>query len=245
MTEKDIEIREDSMSPAAVQARIQYAKALSSSDLLPVAYRGKPANVLIAVEMGNALGLKPMAALNGIAVINGKPTLSADLMAAVVRNAGHKLRVEEKPGAVRATLIRSDDPDFSYEAIWDQGKAEKAGLWGKGNWVKYPGQMLRARAISEVIRQGASECLFGAIYTPEELESVATGDDPKPLTPQQQCSQLVREHVAKYGGDVDQLRQAWVAQGGKADPHALAQWLTTQPDGGIIDAEIVEEEEEQ
>ena len=84
-TQNALVVREDSMAPAAVQARIAYAKSLAASSLLPDAYRERPANVLLAIEYGQALGIKPIAALNGINVIKGKPTMSADLMASVVR----------------------------------------------------------------------------------------------------------------------------------------------------------------
>lgn len=43
--------------------RITYSKALSASDLLPKQYRGRPENVLVALEYGAALGLAPMAAI--------------------------------------------------------------------------------------------------------------------------------------------------------------------------------------
>lgn len=245
----EITVREDSLAPEAVQARMQYAQALAASNLLPDAYKRQPANVLLAIEMGQALGLKPIAAINGISVIKGRPTLSADLMATVVRNAGHKLRIQEKGMAVKATLIRGDDPDFEFTVIWDEAKARQAGLWGsKGPWSQYPQQMLRSRAITEVCRQGASECLYGAIYSPEELQSVHAQQplqEPSQApqeTPQQACSRIVREHVAQHGGDPNELREEWVAAGGKADPKALAQWLSDMVSGAeIIDAEIIEE----
>lgn len=151
-------------------ARIEYARALAVSNLLPAAYRGKPENVLLAIEYGSALAIPPIQAINGIHVIDGKPTASADLIAALVRRAGHKLRVVESAGpSVTASLIRHDDPDFAYSVTWDMDKARAAGLTGKGVWKSYPGQMLRARAITEVCRQGASDALYGVIYTAEEL----------------------------------------------------------------------------
>ena len=118
-----------------------------------------------------ALGIPAIQALNSIAVINGRATLSADLMAAVVRRAGHRLRVrEDGPESVTATLIRADDPDGAFTATWTREKATRAGLWGnRGPWTQYPTQMLRARAITEVCRQGASDALMGLVYTPEEL----------------------------------------------------------------------------
>ena len=74
--------------------RKEYSEALAASDLLPKQYRNAPANVLVALEYGNALGLSPMAAIQGIHVVEGKPTASAQLIGALVRNAGHRLRVQ-------------------------------------------------------------------------------------------------------------------------------------------------------
>ncbi|QPK81139.1 hypothetical protein G7Y41_08880 [Schaalia sp. ZJ405] len=159
-----------SMAPDAIKARMNYAQVLAGSGLIPSHFQRQPANVLVAIETGAALGIPPIQALQGIAVINGKATMSADLMAAVVRRAGHTLRVREEGDRVTAILIRRDDPDFMFTVTWTPQKATEAGLWGrKGPWTQYPMQMLRSRAITEVCRQGASDALFGLIYAPEEL----------------------------------------------------------------------------
>lgn len=259
-----IVVREDSMAPAAVQARIAYARSLAASSLLPDAYRQQPANVLLAIEYGQSLGIKPIAALNGINVIKGKPTMSADLMASVVRKAGHKLRVRQEGMSVRAQLIRSDDPEFIYEAVWDEARARRAQLWGqRGPWSLYPEQMLRSRAITEVCRQGASDCLYGVVYSPEEIggeehdPSVENYEGPDATVAQlrQECEDLVHRFVAKFGGDPAEIAQEWINQGGAADPPALTAWLTAripkqQPapqtqepvDVEVVEGEIIEEE---
>ena len=158
---------------ATIDQKIHYSQTISASNLLPEAYRGRPENVLIAVETGAALGIPAIQALNSINVIKGKAAMSADLMASLVRRAGHKLRIRQEGMSVTAELVRADDPDFTFTVTWDQKKAQTAGLWGKGNWATYPDQMLRARAITEVCRQGASDALMGVIYTPEELHDSA------------------------------------------------------------------------
>lgn len=172
--------------PGALKERMQYAQALAASNLIPKHFQGQPANVLIAVEYGKALGIDTIIAINGIAVINGKPSMSSDLMSSMVRRAGHKLRITEdtENKSVTAILIRADDPDHEFKATWDEAKARDAGLWGKRDrngaptpWVLYPLQMLRARAISEVCRQGASDALSGVIYTPEELGAAVDEDE--------------------------------------------------------------------
>ena len=181
---------------AGLQERADYIARLAPSTILPTAYRGNAANAFVAAETGAALGLEPLQALASIAVINGRATLSSDLMAAVIRRAGHTLRiVENSPESVTATLIRADDKKFEFTVTWDKEKAVKAGLWGqKGPWSQYPTQMLRARAITEVARQGASEALMGMIYSPEDfgatitdtgevLEAEVITDTPAPAKP--------------------------------------------------------------
>lgn len=167
-------------SSGSLEAKMQFARALAAASLLPRQYQQNPGNVLIAMELGEALGIPAIQAINSIHVIEGKPSASADLMAALVRKAGHKLRVTvtRNPLHVVATLIRADDPDYPFEAEWDEAKAQTAGLIGKGNWKTYPDQMMRNRAITEVIRMGASDAMYGVIYSPEELgaEISATGD---------------------------------------------------------------------
>lgn len=165
---------------ASIDQKIHYSQTISASNLLPEAYRGRPENVLIAVETGAALGIPAIQALNSINVIKGKAAMSADLMASLVRRAGHKLRIRQEGMSVTAELVRADDPDFTFTVTWDQKKAATAGLWGKGNWATYPDQMLRARAITEVCRQGASDALMGVIYTPEELHDTTPS---APATP--------------------------------------------------------------
>lgn len=161
---------------AGLQERADYIARLAPSTILPVAYRGNAANAFVAAETGAALGLEPLQALASIAVINGRATLSSDLVAAVIRRAGHALRiVENSPESVTATLIRADDKKFEFTVTWDKDKAIKAGLWGqRGPWSQYPTQMLRARAITEVARQGASEALMGMIYSPEDFGATIT-----------------------------------------------------------------------
>lgn len=146
----------------------EYAIAMAGSSLLPKSYQGNPANLLFALEYASALNVEPIHAITSIHVINGKPSASADLMAATVRRAGHRLRVTGDDTYAEAVLIRADDPDFEFKARWDIAKARQANL-NTPTWKNYPGAMLRSRAITEVIRAGAPDAMFGLTYTPEEL----------------------------------------------------------------------------
>lgn len=155
----------------ALSERMQYAQALAAADLLPASYRRKPANVLLAMEYGHALGLDTVTAIQSVHVVDGKPTASAQLIGALVRRAGHRLRVTGDDKHATAVIVRRDDPEFEFKAEWTITRAQAAGLAGKGVWKQYPAAMLKARAITEVARDACPEALAGVAYTPEELGS--------------------------------------------------------------------------
>jgi hypothetical protein len=149
---------------------VEYSKLLAASTLLPDAYRNQPANVLVAIEYGKALGLAPMAAIQGINVIKGKPTASASLIGSLVRMAGHRLRVTADSTKAVCQIVRSDDPDFTFTTTWTMERAASAGLTNNPSWQKFPDAMLKARAITECARDACPEVLAGVQYTAEELE---------------------------------------------------------------------------
>lgn len=159
--------------------QMQYAKTVCQGSLVPSAYRGQPANVLIAMDFGRSMGLSPAESLYRITVISGRPSASAELIAANVRRAGHRLRVkkDDKARKVTCEIVRRDDPDFTFTATWDMAKAQQANLSNKENWRKYPMAMLTARSITECARDACPEALYGVVYTGEELGASQTGPD--------------------------------------------------------------------
>ena len=161
----DIAVRQ----AASLPDKIEYARFLAKSGLLPKDFREHPENILYAYEYGELLGLHPMAAITGIHVIEGKPSISAGLISALVRRAGHRIRVEGNGEKARCQITRSDDPGFTYSAIWDMDRAKQAGLLARSNWQRYTAAMLKARAVSECARDACQEVLLGMQYTPDEL----------------------------------------------------------------------------
>lgn len=211
--------------------RIEHAKIVAQSSLIPAEYRGKPADIVWAMDIGDALGVPYTQVMQSMVVARGKMTMSADLMGAVVRRAGHKLRLREDGDSVTADLIRADDPDYKFTVTWDKGKAQAAGLWGsRGPWQQYPRQMLRARAITEVCRQGASDALAGTVYTPEELESAPAQNAPqKPGAPTEGHAQrdmtrtILMDYCHETGRDANEAwQQAQAAGATMDDPDSLS-----------------------
>lgn len=149
----------------------EQAKALVESGFLPRAVN-TPEKALAIMQTGKELGLGPMQALRSIHIIEGKPTMSADLIAglALQRVPGMVLRVAESTDAkcvVKAARSGQELTTFTF-TIQD---AQRAGLVNKDNWKKYPRQMLRARCITEAARAIAPDAVVG-IYDPDELGAV-------------------------------------------------------------------------
>jgi len=165
---KAVAVRADA-ADRSLEASVDYARKLSASDLLPKSYQGKPQNVLLAVEYGRALGLDPITAINMTHVVQGRPTASAQLVGALVRRAGHTLRVRGNETSATCKIIRADDPEFTFEATWTMDRAKAAGVLSNPVWKSYPANMLKARAITECARDACPEVLAGISYTAEEM----------------------------------------------------------------------------
>lgn len=169
----------------SLSEKLRYAETLAKSGLLPTSYRRQPANVLYATEYGEMLGLAPLAAMNGLHIIEGKPTASSGMVSALVRRAGHRLRAgfDAAKGIGWCEIVRADDPDFTFRSEWTLARAVEAGLCevrsgkpyardSKGRptpWERYSPAMMKARAITECARDACEEALNGVHYTPEEL----------------------------------------------------------------------------
>jgi hypothetical protein len=165
------------------QDKMAMANALANANLLPRAYQKNPANLLFAMEYADAIGVHPMTAVQSIHVIDGKPSASAQLIAGLGRRAGHIVRVkfDRKTMTATAEVIRKDDPDYTFQSVWDMDRARSANLTGKAVWKQYPDAMLKARAITEVARDAFPEALFGVAYTAEELGADRTDEDGAPI----------------------------------------------------------------
>lgn len=166
-------LSEEEMRRDLAEADI-YAQAHA---LIPYQMRGNTGDMYLLMQIAKHLNIPFITALRGLSFIGDKdvkPAMTAQLMSALVRNAGHTLREQwdAETSTATATLIRNDDPSFEHVAVWDEEKARVAGLWeSTPTWVQYPKAMLTARAMSEVCRHAASEVLLGFSYVPEEFQT--------------------------------------------------------------------------
>lgn len=155
----------------SLQDKLRYCEWLSKADMLPANYAGKPGNVLVAMELGETLGLAPVVTILELYVVNNRPSISAKLMAALTRRAGHSLRTVSDDKQATCTITRRDTQEQTV-LTFTMADAEKAGLASKDMWKKYPKRMLENRAISACVRLACPEVTMAVSQTPDEL-----GDD--------------------------------------------------------------------
>lgn len=164
------------LQPRTFAEALEFGKLMALSDMVPKDYKGKPANVLVAVQMGRELGLSPMQAIQNIAVINGRPSLWGDAMIAVVR--GHRacrgVYEEFDDATMTATCRIRRQGEADTVRMFSREDAERAGLWGKqGPWSQYPKRMLQMRARGFACRDAFADALRG-ISSAEELSDYDT-----------------------------------------------------------------------
>ncbi len=146
------------------------------------------AQAMVKIAAGQELGLAPIQAMTGINVIKGRITLSANLMAALIKRAGYRIRVKWEGSQAVALTIFDPQGEELGESSFSLQDAKQAGLSG-GNWSKYPRNMLYARAVSNAARWYAPEVLTGC-YLPDELEDISIA--PRQVDP----GQTIRHHDA-------------------------------------------------
>lgn len=146
----------DVLNPQTMETLEKLAKNISTSSLIPDSLKGKPGDCLVVLMTGAELGLQPMQALRSIAVVKGKPSLSADLMVSLVKQRKDVCEflslVKSTPEIATYRAKRVGEPEPT-EMSFTMQDATRAGLTGSGGmYAKYPAQMLRARAASGICR---------------------------------------------------------------------------------------------
>lgn len=188
------------------------AKRIANSNLIPIAFKGKPDDVFVAMLMGNELGVGPMQSINTIDVIEGR---------ARPRSRLRKVLALRNPNCEYFMLIEADETKATFETkrkndprpvrlTYTIAMAEKAGLTRKANWL-HPMSMLMARCegiladtvyadstlglpAEEYVEEGESS--IGAPLKNEYVDAVAVDVSPAQPETTKGVDQL-RETVAK------------------------------------------------
>lgn len=157
-----------SLQPKSLTEAVEYAKLIAHSGMIPKQFEGNVGAVLIAIQMGNEVGLPPLAALQNIAVINGRPSLWGDAVLAVVNAHPDCMGVDETQGDGWAKCVIRRRGRSAVERTFTVDDAKAAGLWGKqGPWTQYPKRMLQMRARGFACRDSFPDALRGIAIAEE------------------------------------------------------------------------------
>ena len=204
MTESNqlaIRERADMLAPstdswvAVVRDVSTLAAQICDTDFVPVALRWREgeedlgpaaARVTAVILHGRELGLPPMTALAQTHIIEGRPSVSAEAMRAMVLQAGHEIVIVKTTSAqcVMKGRRRTRNPFAQAvmgsgtgewtEVEWTMADAQRAGIHNKKNWQKSPRQMLQARATTELCRLIFADVIHG-MRSIEEFDELEAG----------------------------------------------------------------------
>ena len=163
------------------------ARIIANSDLAPKGLKGKTSDIFILLVHAIELNMPPMTALQGMAVINGRPSMFGDLLLAKIVNDPKCSGFEEyfvNPKGERTTFLTPEDLNHDltmavcvFERVgakqaiartFSIAQAKRANLWKKaGPWVEYPDRMLQMRARGRAGRDAFPDVLKGIVMAEE------------------------------------------------------------------------------
>lgn len=167
---------------AAFEDAQRIAKALATSDLVPPQFQGQKglANTLVALEIAGRMGLSPLAVMQNLHIIHGRPSWSSQFIIALINGCGRfePLRYELSGNSddltcyavatERATGKDLKGPAVTMAMAKREGWATKAG----SKWQTMPELMIRYRAAAFWGRLYVPELLVGVTQTQEEVVDI-------------------------------------------------------------------------
>jgi hypothetical protein len=189
------DLRNIGLAPANFGDAFSMAQALGKSSLVPKAMQNKPHDILLSLMWSRELRIGPAQGLTAIHIIEGRASLAAELMVALVlRSPECEYFQLTKSDAAVATYVtkRRNNPN-STEMSWTIEDAQRANLTGRTNWKSHPAAMLRARASAALARVVYPDIVLG-VSLPDEIAEFTDGDEfSNPLNESQETVDLGQE----------------------------------------------------
>lgn len=127
------------------------------------------AQAAVRIMAGQEIGIPPFAALTGIHIIQGKPTIGAGLMASRVKGSGkYDYKVKEHTDKL-CSIDFYQGAELIGNSTFTMDDAKKAQT---KNLDKFPKNMLFARAMSNGVKFYTPDIFAGPVYVPEEMANI-------------------------------------------------------------------------
>lgn len=155
----------------------EQAEILVKTKFLPPSIQTPEQAIAIALK-GRELGIPIMQSFSHINIINGRPSISAELMLALIYKNCPRAKINfDENGNTACTISASRPGDKPTKFSFTIEDAKKAGLVRAGGpWEKYPAALLRARTITVMARALFPDAISGCSYTSEELGGPVDND---------------------------------------------------------------------
>jgi hypothetical protein len=137
------------------------------------------AQAVVKVLAGREIGFGPIASMTGIHVIQGRVSLSANLIAAAIKRSGKYDYTVTKMDNTEVVLMfwqRHPKTGEYVEIGESRFTAKDAQAAGTQNMAKFARNMLFARAMSNGAKWYTPDIFGGPVYTPEEMGATVDGE---------------------------------------------------------------------
>jgi len=188
----------NALTPTNLTEALQLSDMLAQSDIVPKEYKGKPGNVLVAIQWGMEIGLPPLQALQNLAVINGRPALWGDAALALVRGSGLlEYILEDDDGETATCRVKRKGEPVEHVRTFGMEDAKQAGLLNKpGPWMQYPKRMRQMRARAFALRDVFPDVLKG-VAVAEEAQDIPT-EEPKDVIKQSRPAKSKQPEIPRH-----------------------------------------------
>lgn len=172
-----------------MEKALRFSEIMAQADIIPTHYRGKTANVFIAVQSALRMNLDPMHVMQNTFVISGKLGMVSSFAISLANgsglfDSGISYKIEGKGDDLKVTAfanLKKSGREISYTITMREAIAE--GWTKNAKYRTLPELMLRYRAATLLIRTHVPEVLNG-MHMVEEIEDVTIAT--KDVTPKAQ-----------------------------------------------------------
>lgn len=204
-----------------LNAMMHLSTKLAEATIIPETFQGKPANVLIALNMAQRMGADPMMVMQNMYIVYGNPAWSSKFMIACFNTCGRfssiKYEFFGQPGTMSygchayATELRTGEKvvgaDVTIELAKKEGWLEKKG----SKWQTMPQLMLQYRAAAFLIRTVAPEISMGLKTTDELADEVITINAEPSFSQKQEALKQEMQALSEKAQVIDVPVQAEIA----------------------------------